>query len=39
MYRSPRQLHLLMGQAGFVDFVSIPEPMGVYHVIVGWRGR
>lgn len=37
IYRSPEQLQGLMQQAGFGDFLSIPEPLGVYHVIVGRR--
>ena len=36
-HRSPEQLQALMGKAGFGDFVSIPEPLGVYHVVVGRR--
>ncbi|MGC9454436.1 MAG: SAM-dependent methyltransferase [Phycisphaerae bacterium] len=36
-YRSPRDLQRLMSEAGFGKFVSIPEPTGVYHVIVGRR--
>jgi ubiquinone/menaquinone biosynthesis C-methylase UbiE len=35
IHRSPEQLSALFAQAGFGDFVSIPEPLGVYHVIVG----
>jgi len=27
-----------MEMAGFSDFVSIPEPVGVYHVVVGHKG-
>lgn len=34
-HRSPAEIESLMRQAGFDDFVSIPEPVGVYHVIVG----
>ena len=37
-HRSPEQLQSLMQQAGFGEFVSIPEPLGVYHVIVGRKG-
>ena len=36
-HRSPHRLQALMRQAGFSDFNSIPEPLGVYHVIVGRR--
>jgi hypothetical protein len=36
-YRPPELLQRLMGRAGFGDFVSIPEPLGVYHVVVGRR--
>jgi len=35
IHRSPDQLSRLFEQAGFGDFVSVPEPLGVYHVIVG----
>jgi len=35
IHRSPEQLSALFAQAGFGDFVSIPEPLDVYHVIVG----
>ena len=35
IYRSPEQLQELMQRAGFGDFISIPEPLGVYHVNVG----
>ncbi|MBL7219577.1 MAG: class I SAM-dependent methyltransferase family protein [Phycisphaerae bacterium] len=35
IHRSPEQLSALFAQAGFENFVSIPEPLGVYHVIVG----
>ena len=34
-HRSPEQLQSLIGQAGFDDFDATPEPLGVYHVIVG----
>ena len=37
IHRSPGQLREMMAQAGFGDFVSIPEPLGVYHVLVGRR--
>ena len=37
IHRSPEQLQDMLGGAGFGDFVSIPEPLGVYHVIVGRR--
>ncbi len=36
-YRSPHQLQELISRGGFGDFVSIREPLGVYHVIVGQR--
>jgi len=38
IHRRPADLQKLMGQAGFKDFRSLPEPLGVYHVIVGRRG-
>ena len=37
-HRAPEQIEDLMRPAGFGDFVSIPEPLGVYHVLVGRRG-
>jgi len=37
IHRSPEQLQELMSRAGFHQFQSIPEPLGVYHVIVGRR--
>lgn len=36
-HRSPEQLMALMERSGFGDFQSIPEPLGVYHVVVGRR--
>ena len=35
VHRSPDHLQELMSAAGFSDFTSIAEPLGVYHVIVG----
>lgn len=34
-HRRPEQLQELIAAAGYSNFVSIPEPLGVYHVIVG----
>ncbi|HUU99041.1 MAG TPA: class I SAM-dependent methyltransferase family protein, partial [Phycisphaerae bacterium] len=34
IHRSTAQLEGLMSAAGMTDFVSIPEPLGVYHVVV-----
>ncbi len=34
-HRSPRELQALVAQGGFGDFTAFPEPLGVYHVIVG----
>ena len=34
-HRTPQQLSDLMRPAGFSDFAAIPEPLGVYQVIVG----
>jgi cyclopropane fatty-acyl-phospholipid synthase-like methyltransferase len=34
-HRSPAELEAPMRGAGFADFVSLPEPLGVYHVVVG----
>jgi len=34
-YRSPGQIADLMGRAGFGYFETHPEPLGVYHVMVG----
>jgi len=28
----------LLRPAGFADFVALPEPMGVYHVLLGRKG-
>ena len=36
-HRSPGLLRVLMARAGFRDFVSVSEPLGIYHVIVGRR--
>jgi len=36
-HRTPEALQALLAEAGFGDFVSLPEPLGVYHVIVGRR--
>lgn len=36
-HRSPEQLADLLGEAGFEDFNAIPEPLGVYHVVVAHR--
>ncbi len=36
-HRTPEHLECLFGSAGFADFVSHEEPLGVYHVIVGRR--
>jgi SAM-dependent methyltransferase len=36
-HRSPEHLQELMGRSGFGDFVSIREPLGVYHVVIGRR--
>lgn len=38
IHRSPSQLQALIEQARIGDFVSTPEPLGVYHVIVGRKG-
>jgi SAM-dependent methyltransferase len=38
IHRSVHQLQEMMREAGFEGFVSIPEPLGVYHVIVGRKG-
>ena len=34
-HRSPQQLQALMQRAGFQDFISWAEPLGVYHVLFG----
>ncbi len=36
-HRSPEELQVLMSEAGFMNFTAIPEPLGVYHMIVGRR--
>jgi hypothetical protein len=38
-HRSPRDLAAILGPAGFGDFVSTPEPLGVYHLVTGRRTR
>ena len=35
IHRSDEQLSDIFAQGGFGDFVSIPEPLDVYHVLVG----
>ena len=37
IYRTADEIRELMASAGFVDFVSHREPLGVYHVLVGHR--
>ena len=37
IHRPPEQIRSLIASAGFGGFVSHPEPLGVYHVIVGRR--
>lgn len=37
IHRTPEHLQELMRAGGFGDFVSLPEPLGVYHVIIGRR--
>jgi hypothetical protein len=34
-HRTPEELQDLFSPAGFSDFVALPEPLGVYHVIIG----
>jgi hypothetical protein len=34
-HRTPQELQDLIGPAGFSRFVSLHEPLGVYHIIVG----
>jgi len=36
-HRSPQQLQQLMAVTGFERFQAVEEPLGVYHVIVGYR--
>lgn len=36
-HRSPGQLSELMAAAGFGEFQPLPEPLGVFHVVVGRR--
>jgi len=38
IHRSPDRLEALLRPAGFADFVALPEPMGVYHVLLGRKG-
>lgn len=35
IHRTPEQIEELLRPAGFSDFVALPEPLGVYHVIIG----
>ena len=35
IYRTPERISELMARAGFGDFQVHPEPLGVYHVMVG----
>jgi len=37
IHREPEALQALMRPAGFGDFVALPEPLGVYHVIIGHK--
>jgi len=39
IHRSPQHLQGLMAAGGFENFVSVREPLGVYHVMVGRRSR
>jgi len=38
IHRSPDRLEALLRPAGFADFTALPEPMGVYHVLLGRKG-
>ena len=38
-HRSPEQLAELLRPAGFSGFVALPEPLGVYHVIIGRKSN
>jgi cyclopropane fatty-acyl-phospholipid synthase-like methyltransferase len=37
IHRTPRELRDLVEPAGFGEFVTLREPLGVYHVLVGRR--
>jgi len=37
IHRSPGELERLFGSAGFGGFVALPEPLGVYHILIGRR--
>lgn len=37
IHRSPEELQALFSEGGFGDYLAVPEPYGVYHLIVGWR--
>jgi hypothetical protein len=39
IHRTPAQLQALFAAAGFGEFTTTPEPLGVYHVVVGKRGQ
>ena len=38
IHRTPHQLQDLMSAAGFGNYFAIPEPLGVYQVVIGRRG-
>lgn len=38
IHRSPGRLEALLRPAGFGDFVALPEPMGMYQVLLGRKG-
>jgi SAM-dependent methyltransferase len=38
-YRRPEDLQRLMSRAGFGDFQTLAEPLGVYHVVVGRKQK
>jgi cyclopropane fatty-acyl-phospholipid synthase-like methyltransferase len=39
IHRTPEQLQDLLAPSGFGEFVARPEPLGVYHVVVGRMGE
>jgi len=38
-HRSPAQMEALLRKAGFAQFESTAEPLGVYHVMLGYSGN
>jgi SAM-dependent methyltransferase len=39
VHREPDEVRALVAAAGFTDFVTLAEPLGVYHVIIGRKAQ